>query len=70
MGHLLVTLVMVVSVVMMFAMDTFKEEHLDGNYCTGTATASRPYRHLAPYTMWITLPFSCLVLSSMNLFKG
>lgn len=35
---------MVVSVVMLFVMGTFKEKkHLDGNYCTGTAKPLRGY---------------------------
>lgn len=40
---MLLTLMMAVSVVMMFVMGTFKEKHLDDNYCTGTATPLRGY---------------------------
>ncbi len=49
-GCLLVTLVMVVSVVMMFVMGTFKEKHLDGNY-TGTVTPLRGYTSQGDHTV-------------------
>lgn len=42
---------MVVSVVMMFVMGTFKEKHLDGNYCTDTASLLRGYTSQGDHTV-------------------
>lgn len=58
---------MVVSVVMMFVMDTFKEKHLSGDYCTGTVTSHGDHtvtQHsvkaalLPDSAVWLDKPFS------------